>query len=91
MARWVMKNNFHPYKIDLNQTFIALVKSMIFWVWFIITVYFDLNINYIDIKTVILYGLILIYVKIPNKSKIEANKDMAYRLLKILYDLKQFL
>lgn len=42
-----------------------------------------------DVKTVILYGLILIYIKISHKLKKKFGKNMVYQLLKTHYDLKQ--
>lgn len=63
---------------------------MVFRVLFTIAVFFDFDINSIDVKTTILYGLIneLVYVDIPKGSESEANQSMVCKLLKALYDLK---
>lgn len=44
-----------------------------------------------DIKTVLLYGLInqLVYVQIPKGLETTANKEMVCKLFKTLYGLKQ--
>lgn len=91
-ARWVVKSYLQQYDIDFNQIFAIVVKLMIFRVLFIIVVFYDLDINQIDIKTAFLYGLInqLIYVKLSKKMKTEVNKNIVYKFLKMLYSLKQF-
>lgn len=63
---------------------------MAFCVFFTVAAFFDLDINQIDIKTAFLYGLIdqLVYIEIPKRYKKEANRNMVYKLLKVLYDLK---
>lgn len=64
--------------MDFDQTFAVVVKPMIFHIFFTIAVYYDLDIDQMDIKTAFLYGLIdqLIYVKISKMTKTEANKNM---------------
>lgn len=64
---------------------------MAFRVLFVIAAFYDLDINQIDVKTVFLYGLIdqLIYVEMLKGTETDANKNMIYKLLKALYDLKQ--
>ena len=59
---------------------------------FAIAVYYNLDIDQMDVKTAFLYGLIdqPIYVEIPKESETEANKNMVYRLVKALYGLNQF-
>lgn len=70
--------------------FATVVKPIVFHALFAIAAYHNLDINQMDIKTAFFYSLIdqLIYVKIPKKSKIEANKNMVCKLLKTLYKLK---
>lgn len=70
-----------------------MVKPMVFQVLFTIAAYYNLDIDQMDVKTAFLYGLIdqLIYVEIPKRSEIKANKKMICRLLKALYGLKQSL
>ena len=64
---------------------------MVFRVLFAIAVFYNLDIDQMDIKTAFLYGLInkLIYVKLPKGMETKANKNMVYKLLKVLYNLKQ--
>lgn len=54
-----------------------------------ITIFYDLDINKIDIKTAFLYNFInqLIYVEIFKDIKIKAKKNMIYKLLNTLYNL----
>lgn len=70
--------------------FIAIVKLMTFRIFSMIVIFFDLDINRIDVKTVFLYGFInqLVYVKISKKTKLAKNQNMIYKLLKALYSLK---
>lgn len=67
------------------------MKLVAFGVLFAIIVFFDLDIKQIDIKTAFLFNLInhLVYVNIPQTSKIGANRNIIYKLLKVLYNLKQ--
>lgn len=46
-----------------------------------------------DVKIAFFYGFInqLIYMEILKRTKIEATKNMVYKLFKALYDLKQSL
>lgn len=58
---------------------------------FTIVVYYDLDIDLIDVKTAVFYGLIdqLVYIQIPKESENATNKKIVCKLLKDLYDLKQ--
>lgn len=64
---------------------------MVFRILFAIAIFYDLDINQIDVKTAFFYSLInqLIYIELPKVIKIEANKNIVYKLLKALYSLKQ--
>lgn len=64
---------------------------MVFRVFFITAIYFNLDINYMDMKIVFLYGFIdqFIYVQILKGLKSSTNKRMVYKLLKTLYGFKQ--
>lgn len=64
---------------------------MAFRVFFAIAVFYDLDIDQIDVKTAFLYSLIdqLIYVEMPRGTETDANKNMVCKLLKVLYGLKQ--
>ena len=61
-------------------------------VFFALAVFYDLDIDQIDVKTAFLYGLInqLVYVEIPKRIETEANQNMVCQLLKALYGRKQF-
>lgn len=74
-----------------DQTFAVVVKPIAFCVFFAIVAYYDLDIDQIDVKTAFLYSFIdqLIYVEISRRIETSANKNMIYRLLKALYNLKQ--
>lgn len=63
---------------------------MTFWVLFAIVVYYNLDIDQIDIKTAILYGMIdqLVYMEILMRSENFANKKIICKLLKAVYGLK---
>lgn len=69
------------------------MKFIAFKTSFVITTFFDLDINLIDIKTVFFHIFIdqLIYKEILKDTKIEAIKNIVYKLLKVLYNLKQSL
>lgn len=64
---------------------------MSFKVLFAIDTYYDFDIDQIDLKTAFLYDLIdqLVYIQIPKGSEISTNRNMVYKLLKVLYRLKQ--
>lgn len=64
---------------------------MVFKVLFAIAVYYDLEIDQIDVKIAFLYSLIdhLIYIQVPKGSETQAIKEIVCELLKVLYDLKQ--
>lgn len=55
-----------------------------------IAVYYNLDIDQIDVKTAFLYGFNdqLIYVKIPKDIKTEKTKNIVCKLLKTLYSFK---
>lgn len=63
---------------------------MAFKILFAIMVYYDLNIDQMDIKTAFFYRLInqLVYVQILKGFETATNKSMVYKLLKALYGLK---
>ncbi len=90
-ARWVVKGYLQQFGVDFDQTFADVVKPMAFRVLFAIAVFFDLDINQMDVKIAFLYGLInqLVYVDIPKRSETEANRNMVCKLFKALYGLKQ--
>lgn len=64
---------------------------MAFRVLFTIATYYNLEIDQMDIKTALFYGLIdhLVYIYIPKGSEDSTNKDKVCKLLKALYGLKQ--
>lgn len=70
--------------------FVAVIKPIAFRAFFVIMVFFDLDINQIDIKTAFLYSFInqLVYIEIFKGSELEANCNMIYKLLKALYSPK---
>ncbi len=88
----MVKDYLQQFGVNFDQTFAAVVKSMTFRFLFAIAVYYDLDIDQMDVKTAILHGLIdqFIYVKILKRKETEANKDMVCKVLKALYGLKQF-
>lgn len=89
----VVRGYLQQFVINFNQTFVAVVKLIVFRVLFTIAGYYNLDIDQIDIKTAFFYSLIndLVYVQISKGSKIIAIKKMVYKLLKTFYDLKQAL
>lgn len=66
------------------------MKPIAFKVSFAIAVYYDLNINQIEVKTGFFYSLInqLVYIQILKDSESFANKIIVCKLLKAIYDLK---
>lgn len=90
-ARWVVKGYLQQFEVNFDQIFATIVKPMAFRVFFAGAAFFDLDIEQINIKTAFLYSLIdqLVYVNIPKRSEIEANRDMVCKLLKAFYGLKQ--
>ena len=62
-----MRGYLQQFRIDFDQTFAAVIKSMAFRVLFAIAAYYDLDIDQMDVKTAFLYGIIdqLVYVQIP--------------------------
>lgn len=87
-TRWVIRGYLQQFKIDFNQLFTAVIKLMAFKVIFTITIYYDLDINQIDIKTAFLYRLVnqLVYIQIQKSSEIIANKEMVCKLLRVFYN-----
>lgn len=53
-----MKEYLQQCGIDLNQTFAAVVKLMVFCIFFAIAAFYDLEIDQINIKTAFLNSLI---------------------------------
>lgn len=66
-ARLVVKGYLQHFGVDFDQTFAAVIKSMAFRVLFAIAAFLDLDIDQMDVKTALLYGLInqLVYVEMP--------------------------
>lgn len=89
-AKWIVKDYFQQYEVDLDQTFASVIKPMAFKVLSAIAAFLDLDINQIDIKTAFLYSLInqFVYMEIPKSIKSENNWNMVCKLLKTLYGLK---
>lgn len=73
--------------------FVVIVKPMAFRVLFAIIVYYNLDINQMDVKVVILYKMInqLVYVQIPKYLETNVNKKIVCKFLKVIYGLKQAL
>lgn len=65
---------------------------MVFTTLFALAIFFDLDINQMDVKTAFFYGFInqLIYIEILKGTETKATKNMVCKLLKALYGLKQF-
>lgn len=74
-AQQVVQSYLQQFEIDFDQTFVAIMKPMAFRVLFAIAVYYDLDIDQIDIQTAFLYMMIdqLIYIPISISLKINAN------------------
>lgn len=89
-ARWVIRGYLEQFGVDFDQTYVAVVKPMALKVLFAIAVYYDLDIDQMDVKTAFFYSLInkLLYVQIPKGSKPTSTKGMVCKLLKALYGLK---
>lgn len=64
---------------------------MAYKVFFAIAAFFYLDIDQMNVKTAFLYRLInqLVYVDIPKGTKSASNWNMVYKILKVLYGLKQ--
>lgn len=86
-----MRGYLQQFGIDFDQIFAAVVKPMAFRVLFAIATYYNLNIDQMNIKTTLLYGIIdqLVYVQILKGLETNANKGMVCKLLKALYGLEQ--
>lgn len=87
----MVKNYLQYFSIDFDKTFIAIVKSIAFKVLFLITVYYNLDIDLINIKTAFFYDFInqLIYIKLLKNMETEVNKNIVCKLLKALCGFKQ--
>lgn len=70
-TRWVVKKYLKQGEININQTFIIIVKFMAFQALFTIVIFYNLNIKQIDIKIAFLYSIInqLLYMEILCKNK----------------------
>ena len=92
-VRWMVKGYLQQFNVDFDQTFAMEIKPMAFRVLFVVAVFYDLDIDQMEIKTVFFYDFIdqLIYIKLPKSMDIETNKNILCKLLKALYDFKQFL
>ena len=88
-----MGGYLQQFGIDIDQTFAAVVKPMVFRVLFAIAAYYDLDVDQMDVKTAFLYRMInqLVYMQIPKSSEDAITKGMVCKLLKALYRLKQTL
>lgn len=87
----MVKGYFWKFKVEYDQTFAAIIKQMVFKVFFAIAAFFNLDIKQVDLKRIFLYDFInqLIYIDIYKELKVKTNRNMLYKLLKILYKLKQ--
>lgn len=87
----MVKNYIQQCEVNFDSTFVNMIKSMAFRVPFIIAIYFDFDIDKIDVKICFLYEQInqFIYIEMSKKTKIEVNKNKIYKLLKVLYKFKQ--
>lgn len=67
------------------------MKPIAFKILFVITAYYDLDINQINMKIAVFYDLInqLLYIQIPKGLESFANKGIVCKLLKAFYSLKQ--
>lgn len=76
--------------MDFDQTFAAVIKSMVFKILFAIATVFNLDIDQIDVKTTFLYNFInqLLYIEISKSTESEHNWNMVCRLLKTFYGLQ---
>lgn len=74
----MVQGYFQQFEIDFDQIFTVVVKLMAFRVLFSITVYYNLDINQIDIKITFLHIIFdqLVYMQIPKGSKSSTNKGM---------------
>lgn len=90
-ARWIVKGYLQQFRVDLAQSFAALLKPMAFRVFFAIASFYNLEIDQIDVETVFLYGLInhRVYVEISKEIELESNRNMVCKLFKALYSLKK--
>ena len=87
-----MVRSFQQQKgIDYNETFVSVVKPMLYKALFIIAAARDLEIEQMDVKTAFLYGDIDedIYVYLPPGHEDHADGKSICKLLKALYGLKQ--
>lgn len=66
---------------------------MVFRILFTIVIFFNLNIDQIEVKIVFLYSFLdqLMYIKIPKSIESKNNQNIICKLLKALYGLKQSL
>jgi len=87
-THWVVKGYEQHYNIDYEQTFAAVVKSMIYKVLFVITAHYDLKLEQMNIKTAFLNRKLekIVFVKQPTDYK---KGDKVCQLNKALYELKQ--
>ncbi len=83
-ACWIVKGYLQEFDINFNQTYIVVIKQIVFLVLFVIASYYDLDIKQMDVKTIFLYGFInqLIYVKIFKRTNTKKIENIIYKLLK---------
>ena len=81
-ARLVVKGYLQQFGVDFDQNFAAAIKPMAFRVLFAIAAFLDLDIDQMDVKTALLYGLInqLVYVEMPKCTETDANREMVCKL-----------
>lgn len=86
----MIKKYLQQFKIDFNQRFAAIVKPMTVCILFVITIFFNPNINQMDIKTIFFYKKInkLLFLEIL-KSYYNNTKNMVCKLNKVFYRLNQ--
>ena len=87
-VRWVVRDFEQRFETDFNEIFVAVIKSMIYKMLFIMIVRNDWNIDQMNVKTVFLYENLneIVYVNMLT----EFDKfEMICKLNKTLYDLKQ--
>lgn len=55
--------------VDFDQTFAVIIKLMAFQALFVIIAFYDLDIEWMDIKIAFLHGIInqLLYIEVPKR------------------------
>jgi hypothetical protein len=92
-VRWVAQDFKQRHEVDFDETFVSVVKFVLYKIFMTINIIRELQIRYMNVVIAFLYELLDedVYVIQSHMFEFEENKDdiLVFKLKRALYDLKQ--